>query len=356
MDPLEDRTPEKIREVIAALKGGQESFRVTVRELLRWFDAQRRGIHIRAWILECLEQNDLITEPDFRGIWIDGEIELRFAEATPTNDQTTSPLNSPDLENQPITSLQTATPGTDPTYRIGRLFAANKPVIGVTPDAEINQAITIMLQNDYSQLPVWTNERNVKGIITLRSILSRISLGLDYSKVRLCMIRHHEVRSEESFFDVIPKIVDAGYALVRGSEDRIVGVLTASDLSVLFRQLTEPFLLLSDIEQHIRKLIGHRVSSEELQAACDPNDRRKIERVSDLAFGEMCRLIENPRVWDALSLTLIDRKTTIAELHRVRDIRNDVMHFDPDPVDAQSLDVLNSFSRYLQHIDYIRSR
>jgi CBS domain-containing protein len=47
----------------------------------------------------------------------------------------------------------------DPTYRIGKLDAANKPVIAVAPAHSIEYAVTQMPGNGFSQLPVMTNER-----------------------------------------------------------------------------------------------------------------------------------------------------------------------------------------------------
>ena len=49
----------------------------------------------------------------------------------------------------------------DPTYWIGKLEAANHALVSVKPDAQLSEAITMMLSHDYSQLPVMTNERDV---------------------------------------------------------------------------------------------------------------------------------------------------------------------------------------------------
>jgi CBS domain len=244
----------------------------------------------------------------------------------------------------------------DPTYRIGRLSTA-QTVTGIAPDKPTGAAITLMLLRDYSQLPVWTNERNVRGIITWKSIASRVALGRDITTVRSCVEAHHEARSDASRFAVIPIIVETGYVLIRGPDDRIVGIVTASDLSQQFRQLAEPFLLLGEIEQHIRKMIEGQVSTLDLQSACDPSaSRGEIERASDLSLGELIRLLENPDSWAKLGLRLIDRKTMIADLNRVRSIRNDVMHFDPDPVEDDAIRFLSAFSRFLQQLDDIRSQ
>ena len=61
----------------------------------------------------------------------------------------------------------------------------------------------------------------------------------------------------------------------------------------------------------------------------DGDDARTITTVADLNFGEYIKLIEFPNNWEKLNLQ-IDRTQFVRILHEVREIRNDVMHFDPD--------------------------
>ena len=74
---------------------------------------------------------------------------------------------------------------------------------------------------------------------------------------------------------------------------------------------------------------------------------RQIETLSDLTFGEYIRLIENPQRWNKLKIA-IDRATFVDQLNRVRSIRNDVMHFDPEGLDNEDLAFLRDFSRFLK--------
>ena len=115
--------------------------------------------------------------------------------------------------------------------------------------------------------------------------------------------------------------------------------------------MSEPFLLLGQIEDHICNLIADKYHKAELVAACDPADSgREIEDVADLTLGEYIRLLSNPARWEKLGIP-IDRKTFIAELERVRLIRNDVMHFDPDPVAPEDLAVLRKFAKFLAALE-----
>ena len=136
--------------------------------------------------------------------------------------------------------------------------------------------------------------------------------------------------------------------LVRNNETRIIGILTATDISASFEQLSRPFLLLSYIENHVRALIHPRFTIAELQSAKDPSDaEREISDVSDMTFGEYIRLLEKPDNWRKLKIG-IERGLFVGQLNDVRDIRNDVMHFNPEGIEDKDIDTLRRFNAFLQ--------
>jgi hypothetical protein len=158
------------------------------------------------------------------------------------------------------------------------------------------------------------------------------------------------IGSDRSLFFAIEVIAQHQYVLVRASDHRIFGIVTSADLSRQFQQLTEPFLLLSETEQHIRKLIVGKFRSEELKQVCDPGDTtREIQNVADLTMGKYIRLLENPVNWERLTLH-IDRASFVERLQTVRRIRNDIMHFDPDPLGTDDLTALRQFVVFLQSL------
>ena len=127
--------------------------------------------------------------------------------------------------------------------------------------------------------------------------------------------------------------------LVRGGdENRIVGILTTGDLSREFQKLGEPFLRIGEIENHLRDLL-RGLPLEEITGAVDPTYPREVESASDLSLGEITRLIERPGVWEKVRLPL-DRASLLKDLKQVHAIRNDVMHFDPEGLDDEDLELL----------------
>jgi hypothetical protein len=161
----------------------------------------------------------------------------------------------------------------------------------------------------------------------------------------------NEIRSDASLFEAIQQIVEHECVLVRDTTRKLTGIVTTADLSRQFAQLGEPFLLLGQIENHVRNLIANKFSKAELGAVRDPADSdREIEDVSDLTFGEYIRLLENPKRWETFAIQ-IDRKTFTDELKRVGEIRNDVMHFHPDGVGPEDLATLRKFARFLGDLE-----
>lgn len=334
---------------------------VTTREFLSWFGAQRRGYRTVQQIRRELERYKLQTAPDFEANYIDSPLQIApdANDAEPTiivsdSVEATSAEEIPPLIDARASSSDWARE--DPTYRISKLAPANQPVVCIKPDGSLAEAVALLLLKNFSQIPVMSNEREVKGVITWATIGSRLALSKSPSEwARDFMEQHHEIRSNFSIFDAIPIIVTHQYVLVRGEDNKISGIITASDLSEQFQLLAEPFLLLGEIENLLRNLIAERFSSEDLAAIRNPNDSsRQIEGPDDLAFGEYLRLLENPDRWKQFGLA-IDRVSFCKDLDGIRRIRNDVMHFDSDGVLPKELEQLRDFKAFLNKIQTIAS-
>jgi predicted transcriptional regulator len=94
-----------------------------------------------------------------------------------------------------------------------------------------------MLQHDFSQLPVMQGEREAKGVITWKSISSKLALtsSIEDRLVRDCREDAKIVEANQTLFDVIPLIAEAGYVLVRHNDRKIKGPVTTSDQASTYR-------------------------------------------------------------------------------------------------------------------------
>jgi CBS domain-containing protein len=291
----------------------------------------------------ALKSAGLATVPDIWSTYPDGQ--LRFVLRDESADKPTeSPVAGTGLQQTGV-----AVAG-DPTYRLERLQSANIPPVSVAPDAPVELAISLMLKNGFSQLPVMEGPRTLKGIISWTSIAQRQGIGIPIARVRDCTDDAHVLPLETSLFAAIEAIYQCDYALVRHPDNRIGGIVTTADLALEFRSLSEPFLLIGEIENHLRRLITPHFTLQDLQQVKNATDPpREVTAIDDLTFGEYIRLLQVEDNWKRLSLRL-DRAQFIKWLEEVRDIRNDVMHFDPDPLSEDEVQSLRDIARLMQRL------
>lgn len=316
----------KMAEIALQLQKGVTPKKVTVRDILKWIGVSRRGSNVNWRIKRALEKAGLDTKPDFDWAYLHSYIEF-------------VPIESDKSDEQEST-----------TYQIGALESANRKPVSIKPDSTLAEAITVMLTRDFSQIPVMTSDRELKGAISWKSIGSKLSLGKKCAIVRECMDKALKIDSDFSLFKAIDIIAEHDYVLVQAHDKTICGIVTASDLSQQFRDLAEPFLLIGECENFVRRLIHGKFQVEELVEASNPDDSsRKVEGVADLTFGEYIRLLEEKKRWAKIGLA-VDRKEFIKQLNKVREIRNDVMHFDPQGVEPEALEALQEFVRFLHEL------
>lgn len=301
--------------------------RLSVRQFLAHFGYARRRSRVVAEIRECLASHGLRTSPDFEFEYIDGLITV-------------------ELEVD-IAEIDADKPRDDPTVRVALLEAAHRPPVRVAPDDPIAKATTLMRMEDYSQLPVMTTDRDVKGMVSWQSIGGAHARGQNPVTVRECMEGAYDVPDKMPLADATDRICEHGYVLVRGSDRTVTGIVTSVDIAGQFKQGAHPFFLIGEIEHHLRNLVRRKFTVEELDDASDGN--KEIPGPDDLTFGGYCRLFENPEAWKKLGLE-VDRKSFVDLLHAVRDIRNDIMHFTPDEHDPGDIDRLERTARFFRKL------
>lgn len=319
------------KEARDAIKGGAAPSpqRLSVRDLLRLSGYARRGSGVVSEIRNALEKHGLRTLPDFENTWIDGEVSVELDRESANG------------------SVSTEVAVEDPTVRIDALAAAHRTPTVVDPDSPLDAATTLMLLNDYSQLPVTKDRRKIQGMISWKSIGSRLSSGVTCSLVRHCVNPEvKEVRLRSPLLDAVADIATHGYTLVR-ADGEIVGIVTTSDLSREFLELASPFLLIGEIERYLHILAHGRFTREELQAALP--EGLIASGTADLTLGGYCRLLQNPEHWKKLRLQF-SRGEFIRRLEEVRNIRNDVVHFRPDGLAPENLQVLQGLVAFLRHL------
>ena len=205
--------------------------------------------------------------------------------------------------------------------------------------------------HDYSQLPVMKTDRDVMGMVTWKSIGMRLLSRKECTHVSQCMEDAEIVRSETRLLDAVRKVSKYGYVLVRGKDRTISGIVTTADLIDELEQVAGPFLLLGEIEDHLRNLIHGKFTRDQLRKTVRDaaGDERSIEGPTDLTFGGYLQLLGSRDNWERLELH-IDRKEFIAKLEKVREIRNAIMHFDPDGLSDDDRQTVRKAARFFDNL------
>lgn len=318
---------EKLKEIVKEIKENDKEFVITPRELLWYFYFEKRTKGNRLWINKFLNDNQLEVVPDYTLCWIDDKITLKHKKRA---------------KSKKIH---------DPIQRIKLLDAANRPPISVSRDSELKEAMTLMMMHNYSQLPVMTGTRTVQGVITWETIGYGLTNGSDSKQVKDFISNDISIIDYNTpLLDAILIVLEKDFVLVQKSDKSISGIVTLADISKQFLTVSEPFLLLEQIENHIRQILDGKFLLKELRVFCKiGEEEREIEHIDDLNFGDYIRIIEKPEHWDKLNLS-IERTHFIKQLDKVREIRNDIMHFDPDGITTEQKEDLTKMAKFLTEL------
>ena len=106
------------------------------------------------------------------------------------------------------------------------------------------------------------------------------------------------------------------------------------------------FVLLSELEGHLRNLLRDKILVVDLKKLCC-KDSQEISSIDEMTFGDYVTIFGNEKQWKKLKIAA-DRKTFEEEFEVIRNIRNDVMHFRPSGLDDGKKELLKRFVDYLR--------
>lgn len=343
------------KDIALKIKETEKPYSMSVRDLMKSIGHYRRSTDANRILRNRLRRHKLTVEPDFQLVNIESRIQIFPLEGKGAIKKTdTNPKSHPTRETEPTSTTERLDNERDVVLTIGQLPSAVREPIFVTRDEPIARAITLMLQGGVDHLVVSQNKRTADGLITWSSIgRARAGRGSG-SKVSDCMEQEpYIVRFDALLFDTVREITRRGITLVRSSTGTIVGSVTTADIAEQFVTLSEPFLFLEQIENHLRSLLRTaKLTPEGLQDLVDPRDearKSKVKSVENLTFGETLRAFDNKVTWEKMRLEL-DRKTVIDGLKMVNEIRNSVMHFHPDGISEEEREILRLTRQMLQII------
>ena len=73
------------------------------------------------------------------------------------------------------------------------------------------------------------------------------------------MVSVEPVGLDASLIELVPRINDVGFVLVRGEDSSLCGIVTSADLGVSFADLAKPFFLLGEVEKRLRYVLNREL-------------------------------------------------------------------------------------------------
>jgi predicted transcriptional regulator len=261
-------------------------------------------------------------------------------------------------------------------YQVQQIIEGKGKPVSVVKDDTVSHALSLMIENDFSQLPVVTGNSETispetdspEGMVTYEGILRGIrnfKAKISDLKVRDVMVAAPMYSLEEDLFDILDRLKETNAVLItqdRGAGPNLVGIVTSYDTAEYFRNRTEDLMRVEDIELMVKEFIKAAYSNEmgelnqkalndvvtQITAYKRSNTQSEtIPSFDDLTLGDYISLLLFKDIWTFVEPFFGVQKGFVNELlQAVREIRNALAHFRGD-ISAEQRDQLKFGAEWL---------
>lgn len=224
-------------------------------------------------------------------------------------------------------------------FPVSQLLQNKEPILVVKRDTKVRDALSLMVRNDFSQLPIVDESGDLSGIITEQSIISTYfhtvgAVSILELAVNHCQTKALTIQEDSDIFEALD-LLKNDYSIVIVDHNKPIGILTAHDTTHFFRDLSEGLILVEDIEVTLRQYIESVFLDDRSRDAAllrafrhDKQDpTRPAKEYDELSFGDHIQLIITENNWDKFSQYLEPKDMFIQLMTQVRQIRNQLAHF-----------------------------
>lgn len=228
-----------------------------------------------------------------------------------------------------------------PLQSLARIVGGRKPPVCTEPGTPLREALRIMIENRFGQLPVIDEHGHLLGMLSQQSILRTYYhtdgvVDLLDLPVLHCTESVTVLHMDDDLFKAANVLIQSGeYAPVVVEDDKPVGLLTGKDMTHFFRSLFEGIILIERIETRLR---GYTTSAFPDPAALNeaamrvfgPSPKKPefaARSPSYFTFADRMLFMSDDDVWPAYAQALGSREVFMVLMDRVRRVRNTLMHF-----------------------------
>lgn len=246
-------------------------------------------------------------------------------------------------------------------------FLANRePPLCVIKTETVRNALSLMVDRDYSQLPIKDANGDLVGLISEQSI-NRFYFHFDQksklldSAVERCMDEAVTLPREDAGLFTILERLEKIYALVIVDGRKPIGIITHYDTTQVFREWSEGLIRIRNIELTLRQYIETIYDTEhKLEASIirslgtdKRNPQKPIKPYEKFSFYDHVQLIQHEKNWDSFNRYLGPDYEFKTIMDKVNEARNKLAHF-RGSLDAVQNDEVKIAERWIAHRPRIR--
>ncbi len=225
-----------------------------------------------------------------------------------------------------------------PFHEVGSVFPGEVNITSVTPKTRVGEALKLMLERRFSQLPVM-EDVEVLGVFSLWSLAQQLALAPDLNVQELevgeLMEQLPNVTVKDSLHSIL-SLLDRHDALLMDSPQGLQAVVTPIDVLQYFYRIARPFILIQEVELALRNLIELCAPGAKLQECINLALAKEFSKrgkptptsLNDMTFAHYQKIITCADNWPVFEGVLGNNPQLVyAKLDRLREIRNKVFHF-----------------------------
>jgi len=222
-------------------------------------------------------------------------------------------------------------------FPVKQLLENKDDLLTISKELPIQEALTLMIENDYSQLPVVREDGTLMGLVSEKSILANYYHAAGDVPLLNLEVEHAcqpaaEIEPDDDIFEALGKLQN-DFAVVVVKNKKPVGILTNYDTTHFFRDYSEGLILVEDIEMtlrgHIQSIYPEEQALKIAVQSAQPRERtaEACKDFEDLTLSEFIGIVTCRENWGRFEKIYGEKKLFQNLLHNVREIRNQLAHF-----------------------------
>ena len=225
-------------------------------------------------------------------------------------------------------------------FPIRQLIEDREKPLCISRALTVSDALSLMIEHDYSQLPVLDDAGKLIGIISEKSITNTYfnsggNVPIMPLKVDNCLAIPRIVKQDEDVLNALNILKEVDSLLIV-EDDKPVGIITNFDTTNFFRNLSEGLIIIEDIESALNELIDSEFPTDAKKLDAwfktfgkdEADDRRPARDPEKPSFEDLLRVIT--KHWSSFENMDCEKNLFLSILEPVREIRNQLAHFRGD--------------------------